>query len=110
MGLLQHAQRLLKPAGADQRGPPGDDIIAGPRRQGRYRLLALIGATQLIFLLGFTVPVSEIGAHARAWPAAVQERSYLNDHLCGAGTTRACPGPAVPLRKTLGAAGRMENR
>jgi Spirocyclase AveC-like len=75
----------------------GVEKISGPRRQGLYRLLALIGATQLIFLLGFTVPVSEIGAHARAWPAAVQERSYLNDHLCGAGTTRACPGPAVPL-------------
>ena len=75
----------------------GAEKLVSPRRQNAYRLLAVIGATQLIFLLGFTIPVALIGAHARPWPADVQKRSYFTDHLCGAGTDVACPGPSVPL-------------
>jgi hypothetical protein len=38
-----------------------------------------------------------IGLHPAAWPRDVQSRSYFTDYICGAGTDRACPGPAVPL-------------
>jgi hypothetical protein len=77
----------------------GIDRIAGGRRQGWLRLLAVIGAVQLIFIVTFTVPVAFITAHARQWPADVQKRSYLTDAICGAGTNRACPGPAIPLSR-----------
>jgi len=77
----------------------GIDRVTGARRQGWLRLLAVIGAVQVIFLITFTVPVAFITAHGRKWPADVQKRSYLTDQICGVGTSRACPGPAVPLSR-----------
>jgi hypothetical protein len=42
------------------------------------------------------VPNVWIALHSSVWPQDVQQRSYFTDRLCGAGTDRACPGPAVP--------------
>ena len=40
---------------------------------------------------------SLFGSKSTEWPADLTSRSYMTDGLCGAGTPRACPGPAVPL-------------
>jgi hypothetical protein len=68
----------------------GVERVHGGRRQGWLRLLAMIGAVQLVFLVTFTIPVSFVGAHPRTWPTAVQKRSYLTDGLCGQNTGIAC--------------------
>jgi Spirocyclase AveC-like len=78
----------------------GVDRVRGPFRQGVYRLLAIIAASQLLFLVCYTIPVGLLmAAHPRQWPADAQKRSYLTDFICGAGTDRACPGPAIPLSR-----------
>jgi len=63
------------------------------------RFLAVAGAVHLILFLGYNVPNSFIGAHSRPWPKDLQQRSYLTDGVCGAGTDNACPGPGIPLNR-----------
>jgi hypothetical protein len=63
------------------------------------RFLAIAGAVHLILFLGYNLPNSWMGAHSRPWPKALQERSYLTDGICGAGTRNACPGPGIPLTR-----------
>ncbi len=78
----------------------GAEHIQGPTRQGLYRMLALIGATQMCMFVFYNVPTAVmVATHGRAWPTDAQERSYLTDFMCGDGTDRACPGPAIPLSK-----------
>ena len=73
-------------------------LNVGVKRKGLLRLLALIAATQLIYLVVYQIPVGGyVAANPGVWPKDVQDRSYLNDHLCGTGTNRLCPGPGIPL-------------
>jgi len=72
-------------------------VISDGRKQ-LLRLLAIIGATQMIYLTSYNIPIATyMGANPGVWPTDVQSRPYLNDNLCGAGTDRLCPGPGVPL-------------
>jgi Spirocyclase AveC-like len=78
----------------------GAEQIQGPKRQGLYRMLAIIGATQLCMFVFYNVPSAiMVATHGRVWPVDAQERSYLTDFICGDGTDRACPGPGIPLSK-----------
>ena len=63
------------------------------------RLLAVVGFVNAAIFVLYAVPASWVGAHSTSWPADIQKRSYFTDHLCGAGTDRACPGPDVPLSR-----------
>lgn len=47
----------------------------------------------------YNIPNGIIGAHSTAWPRDIQDRSYFTAGMCGQGTGRACPGPAVPLAR-----------
>ena len=69
-----------------------DRLTVGPRRRGALRFLAIAGAVHMILIVGYNLPNSLVGAHARPWPAALVKRSYLTDGVCGVGTPRACPG------------------
>jgi Spirocyclase AveC-like len=69
-----------------------DALRMGARSKTLVRGLAIIAATQLIMLVGYNLPNAWIGSHSRAWPAQLQERSYLTDNLCGPGTRNLCPG------------------
>jgi Spirocyclase AveC-like len=73
-----------------------EQLRLGGRAKVALRFLALLGASQLIFLACFTIPAYQMGANQHAWPKQVQERSYFLDGVCGAGTGRLCPGPAIP--------------
>jgi hypothetical protein len=53
----------------------------------------------------YVLPNLFLGLHTQEWPADVQSRSYFTDYLCGQGTDRACPGPAVPNLRNDNATG-----
>jgi hypothetical protein len=84
--------QMLPERGADQVG-------GGQGRKALVRVLATIAAVQVAFFVTYNVPNFWVGLHSTAWPTDVQNRSYFTNGLCGAGTNRACPGPAVPLTR-----------
>jgi len=74
------------------------DLKASLRKKTILRLLAFCAALQVIYLVTYNLPIAALwAADPGTWPKAVQERSYLNDHLCGAATNRLCPGQGIPL-------------
>ena len=76
----------------------GIDQVQGSRRKKLgLRILAMIAATNLIMFFIYNVPATLLANSSTAWPRDLQKRSYLLDNLCGAGTKRACPGPAMPI-------------
>lgn len=70
-----------------------------PRRKSGVRLLAAIGATQMLFLVVYNFPVYQIGVNAKDWPEDTQKRSYFMNGICGDGTPRACPTESVTLSR-----------
>jgi hypothetical protein len=77
-----------------------DEVRGSHLKKTGLRLLAMIGAMQVIFFLTYNVPMTAFfGSKAAEWPKDAQERSYLTDGMCGAGTTMACPSPGVPLNR-----------
>jgi hypothetical protein len=74
-----------------------DRVKASNGRKLVLRALATIAAAHLTIIAFYNIPNFWIGLHSTTWPADLQKRSYLTDYLCGDGTGRACPGPAVPL-------------
>jgi Spirocyclase AveC-like len=67
-------------------------VRGGPGRRLLVRALATIGVIQVVMLCCYTIPQTALGFHPAKWPRDVVTRSYFTDHLCGAGTHRACPG------------------
>lgn len=74
-----------------------EELGASPRKKILLRFLALAAMSHFAIGVVYNVPQAFFAARSRAWPVDVQKRSYLTDRLCGAETTRACPGSAVPL-------------
>lgn len=72
--------------GAQQLGP-------SKARLNTLRFFAVFAAMQMCLLLGYHVPmaIQTIINPNSAWHEDMQQNSYLNDHICGAGTTRVCP-------------------
>jgi Spirocyclase AveC-like len=68
------------------------------------RFGAIFGMCNVLVMCCYNIPNGILGAHSTAWPADIQQRSYLTDYLCGQGTDRACPGPSVPLTRGNGSA------
>jgi Spirocyclase AveC-like len=60
------------------------------------RQLAIIGASCVIFVLGYTLPVNYFALRGTGWSPSVQEKSYFTHGICGDGTDYACPGGSVP--------------
>lgn len=73
-----------------------EDVHATPRRRTAMRLLAVIGAVNAIYFVGYNVPHYWFATHADSWPQDVQNRSYLTNGLCGPGTDFDCRGPRLP--------------
>jgi hypothetical protein len=74
-----------------------DKLRVGEGRRNLLRFAAVSGMVNVLVMCCYNIPNAVIGAHSTAWPKDIQERSYFTDGMCGQGTGRACPGPAVPL-------------
>jgi hypothetical protein len=59
----------------------------------------VLAGVHVALFITYNVPNYWIGTHSKDWQQDLVERSYFTDGLCGAGTDRACPGPAVPLSR-----------
>lgn len=71
--------------------------VGGPRHTC-VRYLALVGVGFTTYFVLYTIPQAGFfSSHQDEWPADIQKRSYFTNHLCGPGTTMACPGPSVPI-------------
>ncbi|HYH48888.1 MAG TPA: spirocyclase AveC family protein [Acidimicrobiia bacterium] len=76
-----------------------DRVGVSARAKTAVRLLAVVGCTNLIFLVGYNIPYSWFALHTSSWPKDITDRSYLTNGICGPGTTYACPGPDVPINR-----------
>lgn len=72
------------------------DLRVGARARTGVRFLALVGALNVVFLLGYSVLIQFWQLHPGRWPQSVQQRSYLMNGICGQGTSVACPSPSLP--------------
>ncbi len=74
-----------------------EQVRGGVARQQFVRFLAVFAAASSIFFLIYNVPAQWFGMHADPWPQDVLKRSYFVGGLCGDGTDRLCPDPALPM-------------
>ena len=73
-----------------------DKVNASSGRKNLLRFAAITGMINVLVLCCYNIPNAILGAHSTAWPKDIQQRSYLTDHICGAGTDRAVPGVGGP--------------
>lgn len=72
-------------------------IKGGFAKQQGMRFLAIFAACSAFFFVFYNVPAQWFAMHAEPWPADIQKRSYFNMGICGEGTGRLCPHPALPI-------------
>jgi hypothetical protein len=72
-------------------------IQGGFIKQQSIRFLAIYAMVSLCFFLLYNVPAQWFSMHADAWPEDIQKRSYFTNGMCGEGTGRLCPNPALPI-------------
>lgn len=77
-----------------------DQVRMGAGAKSWLRFFALAGIVNVMFFLGFSLPVQFFQIHVGTWPKAIQERSYWTSGICGEGTGYACGGSnvAIPQR------------
>jgi Spirocyclase AveC-like len=73
-----------------------DALGSGSGFRMLQRQLAIIGASCVIFVLGYTIPVNYCALRGTGWSPSVLEKSYFTNGVCGAGTDYACPGGSIP--------------
>jgi len=74
-----------------------DNVRGGFLRQQFTRFLAIFAAVSACFFVFYILPAQFFAMHADPWPEDVQERSYFVGGLCGDGTDKPCPDPALPV-------------
>jgi hypothetical protein len=74
-----------------------DDVGGGFFRQQVTRFLAIFAAVSASFFFIYMVPAQWLGMHADPWPEDIQKRSYFIGGICGEGTDKLCPHPALPV-------------
>ena len=79
-----------------------DELHAPARRQLALRVLATVAFLNVAMALLYTLPNPALSINQPSWPRGLQQRSYLTDGVCGAGTDRVCPGPATPVVRSGG--------
>jgi hypothetical protein len=81
-----------------------DEVRAPAGRKVAARLFATIAFMNLAMFCCYTLPNTIMSINQPSWPKDLQQRSYLTDYVCGAGTGgRLCPGPDVPVARNTSA-------
>ncbi|BBX21115.1 DUF5135 domain-containing protein [Mycolicibacter terrae] len=75
-----------------------DQIKGGFAKQQFIRFLAIFAALSASFFVFYTIPSQWFALHTESWPDDVLKRSYfMMGGICGYGTDRPCPDPALPM-------------
>jgi hypothetical protein len=74
-----------------------DKVRTTPKRKQLLRFIALVGVLNVIYLIGYVMPMWYFTIKSDPWPADTQGRSYFTNGLCGAGTTFACGVQGGPI-------------
>jgi hypothetical protein len=72
-------------------------VQGGFARQQLTRFLAIFAACSVFFFVFYNLPAQWLAMHADPWPEDVMKRSYFLMGICGQGTDRPCPDPALPI-------------
>jgi hypothetical protein len=73
------------------------EVRGSESKRTAIRFLALFGATNVLLLGLYNIPINYFGLHVGSPAKDVVNRSYLMDGICGPGTTYACPGKDIPI-------------
>ena len=71
-----------------ERGLGRVTLRRGPKQFVRF--LALVGGLNVAYLICYFIPINAFENHGGAWPADLQQRSYMVHGLCGPGTDVTC--------------------
>jgi hypothetical protein len=74
-----------------------ESIQGGFVKQQITRFLAIFAACSMFFFVFYNLPVQFFAIHTEPWPEDLQKRSYFMMGICGEGTDRLCPDPALPI-------------
>src|SRR5699024_6926281 len=74
-----------------------DGVRGGFARQQFTRFLAIFAGVSACFFAFYMGPAQWIALHADPWPQDHQQRSYFTGGICGDGTDKPCPHPALPI-------------
>jgi hypothetical protein len=72
-------------------------VEGGWAKKQWMRFLAIFAALSMFFFVFYTIPAQWLAMHADPWPTDIQKRSYFTMGICGEGTGRLCPNPALPI-------------
>jgi hypothetical protein len=72
-------------------------VQGGFAKQQLTRFLAVFAACSMFFFVFYNIPAQWFAMHQDPWPADIQKRSYFLMGICGDGTDRLCPDPALPV-------------
>jgi hypothetical protein len=72
-------------------------IQGGFAKQQLTRFLAIFAACSMFFFVFYNIPAQWFAMHQDPWPADIVKRSYFLMGICGDGTDRLCPDPALPV-------------
>jgi hypothetical protein len=72
-------------------------VRGGALKRESTRFLAIFAAVSMFFFVFYTLPAQWLAMHADPWPEDIQKRSYFTMGICGEGTGRLCPHPALPI-------------
>lgn len=74
-----------------------EHVKGGELKKQSMRFLAIFAAVSMFFFVFYNLPAQWFGMHADPWPEDIQKRSYFTMGVCGEGTGRLCPHPALPI-------------
>jgi Spirocyclase AveC-like len=72
-------------------------VQGGFAKQQLTRFLAIFAACSMFFFVFYNIPAQWFAMHQDPWPADITKRSYFLMGICGDGTDRPCPDPALPV-------------
>ncbi|MGB6205385.1 spirocyclase AveC family protein [Mycobacterium sp.] len=72
-------------------------VQGGFAKQQLMRFLAIFAACSAFFFVCYNIPAQWFALHQDPWPQDLLKRSYFLMGICGEGTDRPCPDPALPV-------------